>query len=144
MGLDTIVQWTKSKLGFRDGGSELAVVPQAPMYPSGRTAQPALDVFESRAEVTLVLDAPGATPRNTRITWDGVDTLTVYVQRASPAPGEVVWWEQEACDWFRQVALGTDLDGAKASSTVLDGVVTVVLPKRGRSATGKLIPVRAG
>src|SRR6185295_11007353 len=110
---------------------------------SGRVGVPALDLFENESEFQLLVDVPGATPRNIHVTWNEVDTLAVHVQRAGPGPGTPWLSEYEESDWYREIVLSPDADGTKATSTVRDGVVTVRLPKRWTTSS-KLIPVLAG
>lgn len=144
MGLENLVQWTKSKLSrFTGGDVPVTTSRSLDGLVSGRVGVPALDLFENQNEFRLVVDVPGATPRNTNVTWNEIDTLAVHVQRAAKAPGTPWLSEYEESDWYREIVMSPDADGTKATSTVRDGIVTVRLPKR-RTTSSKLIPVLAG
>ena len=143
MGLENLVQWTKSKLSrFTGGDVPVTTSRSLDGLTRGRVGVPAADLFENQSELQLVVDVPGATPRNTHVTWNEVDTLAVHVQRAGAAPGTPWLSEYEESDWYREIILSPDVDGAKATSTVRDGVVTVRLPKR-RTTSSTHIPVLA-
>lgn len=142
MGLENLVHWTRSKLSqFTGEGVPVTSSSSFDALTRGRVALPSFDLFEN--EFWLVVDVPGATTRNTHVTWNEIDTLAVQVKRADGAPGTPWLKEYEESDWYREVALSPEVDGTKATSTVRDGVMTVRLPKR-RTVSSKLIPVYAG
>jgi HSP20 family molecular chaperone IbpA len=74
MGLENLVQWTKNKLSRFTGG-DVPVMTSRSLdgLNSGRVGVPAVDLFENEREFQLVVDAPGATPRNAHVTWNEVD-----------------------------------------------------------------------
>lgn len=144
MGLESLVEWTKSKLS-RFTGADVRVT-NADTFDgltSGRVAAPALDLFENATEFRLVVDAPGATPRNTHVTWNEIDTLAVHVRREAASPGSAWFSEYEESDWYREITLPPEVDGTKVTATVQDGVVTIRLTKR-RTTGSRLVPVLAG
>jgi len=144
MKLANLMQWTKSKIaGLTGGDVPVTTSTSFDDLIGGRTEVPALDLFENNSEFRLVLDVAGATPRNTHLTWNEVDTLAVQVRRAAPAPGTPWVSEYDESNWYREISLSQEVDGAKASATVRDGVVTVRLAKR-NTRSSKLIPVLAG
>ena len=143
MGLENLVQWTKSKLAqFTAGGVPVATSGSLDALTNGRVAVPSLDLFENKSEFRLVVDVPGATPSSTHLVWSESDTLSVHVERGAPAPGAPALSEFEEFDWFREVVFSPEADGMKAHATVRDGVLTVRVPKR-RTRSSKLIPVYA-
>jgi HSP20 family protein len=144
MGLESLVQWTKSKLSQVKGG-DVPVTSSSSLdgLTSGTVAVPSLDLFENQSEFRLVVDVPGATPRNMHVSWNEVDTLAVHVRRAASEPGVPWLSEYEESDWYREVVLSPDVDGTGVNATVRDGVATIRLPKR-RTTSSKLIPVLAG
>ena len=143
MGIGEIVEWTKSKL------SELAA-DDVPITSSdtldalstGTVAVPALDLFESEKEYRILVDAPGATAPNIHVVWNDVDTLVVHVPRAATDASTPLVCEYRESDWYREVVLPADANGAKASAEVRRGVLTVRVPKR-LTLSGKPIPVYA-
>ena len=131
MGLENLVQWTRSKLSQFTGGDVLVTSSSSfDALTKGRFAVPSLDLFENESEFRLVVDAPGATTRNTHVTWNEVETLAVHVERGAMASGTPWLSEFEESDWYREIVLSPDVDGTKANSTARDGVVTIRLPKR--------------
>jgi HSP20 family molecular chaperone IbpA len=143
MGLENLVEWTRSKLSqFTGGDVPVTSSNSLDALTSGRVAVPTLDLFENQSEFRLVFDVPGATPSNTHLAWNDVDTLSVHVQREATAPGAPSLAEYEEFDWYREIVFSPDADGTKAHSTVRDGVLTVRVPKR-RTLSSKLIPVYA-
>lgn len=145
MGLENLVQWTRRKFSQFTGEEVPVTRPNTlDTLTKGTVAVPLLDLFENQNELRLVIDAPGATTHNTHVTWNDVDTLAVYVQRAASPPDSLWLSEYEEADWYREiVVLSPDVEGTKAASTVRDGVVTIRLPKR-RTSSHKVIPVHAG
>jgi HSP20 family protein len=144
MGLDNLMEWTRSKISLVTRG-DVPVTSSDTLdaLTRGRVAAPSLDLFENRSEFRLVVDVPGATPSNTHVAWNDFDTLSVHVQRAASAPGAPSLSEYEESDWYREIVLSPDAEGTKAHSTVRNGVLTVRIPKR-RTLSSKLIPVYAG
>jgi HSP20 family molecular chaperone IbpA len=143
MGLENLVEWTRSKISqFTGGDVPVTNTDALDALTSGRVAAPSLDLFENQSEFRLVVDVPGATPSNTHVAWDDFDTLSVRVQRVASAPGAPSLSEYEESDWYREIVLSPEVDGAKAHSTVRHGVLTVCVPKR-RTLGSKLIPVHA-
>ena len=144
MGLESLVEWTRNKLSQLAAGdvpvrasSELDS-----LTGSGRVALPRFDLFENQSEFRLVIDVPGAAPSNTQLAWNGVDTLSIHVQREGSAPGVLSLSEYEELDWYREIVFSPDADGQNAHSSVRNGVLTVRVPKR-RTLSSKLIPVYA-
>jgi len=144
MGIGEIVQWTKSKLSELTG-EDVPVSNSAgtlDALTTGTVAIPALDLFESEKEYRVVLDAPGATASNAHLTWNEVDTLVVYVRRATSESTTPLAREYRETGWYREIILPADANGTKASAEVRHGVLTIRVPKR-PTLSGKLIPVYA-
>lgn len=141
---DALVQWTLGKLGklARLTFGRVRVTSSLGALTRGSAALPALDLFEDAREVLLLLDVAGATPSNTRVAWNDLEPLSVHVQRRAAPPGPPLVSELEQRDWYREIALPPDADGARARATVRDGVLTVRVP-RCRTASGGLLPVCA-
>lgn len=139
--METLAEWTRDKLSRLTGG-DVPVTSSRGARTRGRAALPALDLFENERELRLVLDVPGATPSNTHVAWNDLDTLSVFVQRRAAPPGSPRLSELDERDGYREIALPPDADVARARANVRDGVLTVRVPKR-RTATGDLLPVCA-
>ena len=146
MELREIVEWTKSKLSELAGGGVPVTSPETldtlDALTTGTVAMPELDLCESENEYRVVVDAPGATAPNTHLTWNDVDTLVVHVRRPATDAGAPLLCEYRESDWYRELILPADANGAKANAEVRHGVLTIRVPKR-LTLSGKLIPVYA-
>jgi HSP20 family protein len=143
MSLENLMEWTKSKISrFTYGDVPVTSSDTLETLAKRRPATPSLDLFENESEFRLVVDVPGATASNTHVAWNDVDTLSVHVQRATPAHAAPSLLEFEESDWYRDIVLSPEADGRRAHSTVRDGVLTVRVPKR-PTFSSKLIPVYA-
>lgn len=130
MSLDTLVDWMKASVPPLGRGDVPVLVRHTLEKLTGaRSARPALDVYEDANELRIVVDVPGATARNTRVAWDGTDTLTVHVARARPLLPTPHLAEVAICDWYREIPVPVEVDGARATTSLEDGVLTVRLPK---------------
>lgn len=90
---------------------------------------PAVDIYESENELTLVADMPG-------VPIDGVDIdlkddqLTIRGKAATEEQsGTVLLREYAVGDYYRQFTLSNAIDREKIAAAMKDGVLTVVLPK---------------
>jgi HSP20 family protein len=143
MGIGEIVDWAKSKLSELAGDDVLVTSSDTvDALTIGTAAIPSLDLFESEKEYRVVVDAPEATAPNTHLTWNDVDTLVVHIRRAASDAGAPLVCEYRESDWYREVILPADANGAKAHAEVRHGVLTIRVPKR-LTLSGKLIPVLA-
>ena len=143
MGIGDIVQWTKGKLAEL-AGEDVPVTNSNTLdaLTTGTVAIPSLDLFESEKEYRLLVDAPGATASNAHLTWNEVDTLVIHVPRGGADAGSPLLCEYLESGWYREIALPSDADGAKANAEVTRGVLTIRVPKR-RTLVRKPIPVYA-
>ena len=127
------VDWTKRALARanpRRSGIAVNRSNELDLPPNRPWARPALDAFENEKELRVVIDAPGCAPDLTRVTWNGRDTLSIYVLRSHKPLGDIWYAEHEPRDWYRQIKLGPELDGAWATCSVKDGVLTILIPVR--------------
>jgi HSP20 family molecular chaperone IbpA len=104
-------------------------------------ATPPVDAYESNDEWILRADVPGARPDNTTVWFDPREGLTVHVQPHPPLNGkDALFREYVPADWYYAVQLPDWLDGARAESSVANGVLTVRVPKQAHART-KSIPI---
>ena len=110
----------------------------------GLVFSPAVDIFETDLEITLMADMPGVAADGVHIDLkDGVLTLW-----ADPNPWEGpdesdVLVEFEIGRYYRQFALSDAIDQKKIDAKLEDGVLRLTLPKA-QKAVPRKITVTAG
>lgn len=110
----------------------------------GLVFTPAVDIFETENELTLLADIPGVAPEDLEIDLRD-DTLTIT--------GDVRPWENSSeCDlvvefeigkYYRQFTLSETIDQSKIGAKLEDGVLRLTLPKA-EKAVPRRITVNAG
>ena len=96
---------------------------------------PAIDLWESAAELVLVVDLPGVDPASIDLSLAG-NVLSLRGDKpsapapsaATPAKGRIR--ERSVGSFHRQVTLVDEVDFDKVEAQTKDGVLTVRLPKR--------------
>lgn len=109
-----------------------------------RAVQPAVDVFEDEAGITLLADMPGVPRDRLEIRVEG-DALLIEgsVQPATPEGLEAVYAELRVPRYRRSFTLSRELDSAKIDASIKDGVLTLRIPKQAH-AQPRRIEVSAG
>lgn len=102
---------------------------------------PAVDIIESAQELVLTADVPGAVRDHTNVLFDGTQTLVIQAGVQGVGDNRALISERREGDWYRVFQIPSYLDGSKATSGLVDGVLTVRIPRR-KGARPKLIPVR--
>jgi HSP20 family protein len=106
---------------------------QVPRFAAGlrRAHRPQIDVFRSEepAEVTVVVEIPGADPDDIRVHLDG-RRLLVSGNRPRPTGAGRVWYrsEIEYGAFSREVALAVDVAVDSATAAYDRGLLRIVLP----------------
>lgn len=115
-----------------------------PSQEQERTVQPAVDVFEDEAGITLLADMPGVPRERLEIRVEG-DALLIEgsVQPATPEGLEAVYAELRIPRYRRSFTLSRELDNAKIDASIKDGVLTLRIPKLAH-AQPRRIEVSAG
>lgn len=110
----------------------------------GRTFMPAVDIFETEREITLIADMPGVSPDHLDIDLRE-NTLTLAGDVAAPESAEEthVLQEYETGKYFRQFTLSEVIDQGKIDAKLNDGVLRLSLPKVEKAKPRK-ITVQAG
>jgi HSP20 family molecular chaperone IbpA len=108
----------------------------------GPTFTPAVDIFETDKEITLMADMPGVKAEDLDIDLRE-NVLTMSGEVASPeGSNEVdVWREYQTGKYFREFSLSEVIDQAKIDAELRDGVLRLRLPKVG-AATPRKITVK--
>ena len=120
-----------------------AAAPAEPTMP-GRVFTPAVDIFETDKEITLLADMPGVKAADLNIDLRN-DTLTL-TGAVAPFEGpqeEDILIEYEIGTYSRQFSLSEVIDQGKIDAQLNDGVLRLSLPKV-EKATPRKITVKAG
>lgn len=96
----------------------------------GPTFTPAVDIFETDREITLLADIPGVKAEDLNIDLrENVLTLAGEVEPPE-GPGEVdVLREYDTGKYFREFTLSELIDQSKIEAELKDGVLRLKLPK---------------
>ncbi len=145
MALNEIVQNWKDRLqrrlGRSDGSPATAAPARLEQWGDAPLAVPTMDVFENDTEILIRADVPGGTKDDTTVSWDESRRLTFHVRNRARPGGRPWASEYVAHDWYSALELPEYADGARATSSMRDGVLTIRIPKR--VSEPKRIPVRA-
>lgn len=96
---------------------------------SGLWFQPPVDIYETATEITVKADVPGVTSGGLDVDLaDDVLTITGAVEPL-PENRRLIYREYEVGGFTRQFRLGQTVDQKKISAQLVDGVLTVTLPK---------------
>jgi HSP20 family molecular chaperone IbpA len=145
MALHEIVQSWKDRLQRRLGRSDASPERTTParleQLGDAPLAVPVMDVFENEKELLIRADVPGGAKDDAVVSWDESRRLTFLVRNRARPQGRPWASEYVAHDWYSALELPEYADGASATSTMKDGVLTIRIPKR--VSEPKRIPVRA-
>lgn len=96
----------------------------------GPVYTPAIDIFETEKEITLLADMPGVKANDLTIDLrEGVLTLTGRASNVSSEKETDVVREFKPGTFHRQFTLSEAVDQAKIEATLKDGVLRLTLPK---------------
>ena len=112
----------------------------------GLVFTPAVDIFETEKEITLLADMPGVKADD--LTIDLRDNTLTLAADTAPAPVEKneeqeILVEYETGKYYRQFTLSEIINQENINAKLTDGVLRLSLPKV-EKATPKQIVVRAG
>lgn len=119
-------------------GTDLEQTKAGPVY------TPAVDIFESDNEITLLADMPGVKPGDLNI--DLHEGVLTFSGQSSPAVDEkevVDFREFSAARFYRQFSLSDKVDQNKIEARLNDGVLRLVLPKAAATKP-KQIKIKTG
>jgi len=91
---------------------------------------PAVDIYESEHELTLLADMPGVPMGSIDIDLNGEQlTIRGAVPLENGGTGRLLLKEYTVGDYYRQFTLSNDIDREKIRASMKDGVLKLVLPK---------------
>jgi len=109
----------------------------------GAVFVPAVDIFESEKEITLLADLPGVKSKDLKIDLrDDVLTISGDITPLEGADEKDIIIEYEIGKYFRQFTLSEVINQNKIDARLEDGVLRLVLPKSDK-AVPKKITVKA-
>jgi HSP20 family protein len=145
--METRAQKTNQTKDLR-GESDLTVrEPKAPARESGTREgayfEPPVDIYETDEALVLHADVPGTTSEEVETHLE--DNLLTITAPVKPVDAEwrPAYEEYAVGHYVRQFRVGQQIDQAKITATLKDGVLTMVLPKVD-AARPRRITVKAG
>lgn len=103
--------------------------PQETTVPA-RFYQPNTDIFEEDASLTLVMEMPGVRKDNVDITIEkNVLSIEGKIDFSQYENLEPVYTEYNVGPYKRSFSLSSKIDQSKISAEMVDGLLTLVLPK---------------
>jgi HSP20 family molecular chaperone IbpA len=110
----------------------------------GLVFTPAVDIFETEKEITLLADMPGVKPDDLTIDLrDNTLTLSADIEPVDDTDVENILVEYETGRYYRQFTLGELINQENIDAKLNDGVLRLTLPKV-EKATPKKITVATG
>jgi HSP20 family molecular chaperone IbpA len=110
----------------------------------GPVFTPAVDIFETEKEITLLADMPGVKPEDLTIDLrENTLTLSGDVAPLENPGEEYDLAEYETGQYYRQFSLSEVIDQARIDANLKDGVLRLSLPKMEKAQPRK-ITVKAG
>lgn len=109
----------------------------------GLVFTPAVDIFETEHEITVLADMPGVKADD--LTIDLRENILTLLGEVAPFEGpdeEDIFVEYEVGKYYRQFTLSEMIDQSKIDAQLKDGVLRLTLPKV-EKATPRKITVKA-
>ncbi len=97
----------------------------------GRCAEPTMDIVEYENEIVVHADLPGVKKEDVKITYEK-NVLTIRGERKQselPEKAKVLLKETDHQEFQRSVKFGVEVDSAKISAEMNNGILTITLPK---------------
>ena len=102
--------------------------------PGSEASTPAIDVIENDTSYTVVLDVPGATREQLKVTIEGrrlsVETVAAADEAAAQENERILYRERGAARYARSIALPAEVDQSTSQAKVENGVLTLTLVKK--------------
>ncbi len=121
----------------------LSVLDRADRLP-GTEWSPAVDVFESRDRLVVVVEVPGLAPESLRVVFRERELVLAGERRARrTGPGATfLCLERPHGRFERAIPLEVPVDVARARATLAGGLLTVILPRlRERRGRETVVPI---
>ena len=90
---------------------------------------PAVDIFESETDVTVIAEMPGVTVEGIEITLED-DVLTMKGKKDTEETiGRILLQEYETGNYQRRFTVAETIDQEKIKASMTDGMLRITLPK---------------
>jgi len=100
---------------------------------------PAVDIFESEKDITLLADLPGVKSKDLKIDLrDNILTLSAEVAPFEEADEKDLFVEYEIGNYYRQFTLSELINQEKIDARLQDGVLRLILPKSDKAVPKKI------
>jgi HSP20 family molecular chaperone IbpA len=111
---------------------------------AGLVFTPAVDIFETEKEITLLADMPGVRAEDLSIDLrDNTLTLSADIAPVETAGEDDILVEYESGSYYRQFTVGELINQENIDAQLNDGVLRLTLPKVEKAAPKK-ITVKTG
>lgn len=105
----------------------------------GPVFTPAVDIFETDREITVLADMPGVKAND--LTIDLRENILTLLGETTPFEGadeQDIFIEYEVGKYYRQFTLSEVIDQAKIDAKLKDGVLRLTLPKVEKASPRKI------
>jgi HSP20 family protein len=136
------IPMTESEAKAMQAKEKREVPTPAELTKPGLVFNPAVDIFETERELTLLADLPGVKAKDLKIDLkDDVLTLTADETILEGTGEKDVFREYRTGRYYRQFSLSDTIDQSKIEAVMKDGVLRLTLPKV-EAATPRKIAVK--
>jgi len=133
---------TESETKSLQAKEKKEVTTPAELTKPGLVFNPAVDIFETERELTLLADLPGVKAKDLKVDLkDNVLTLTADETPLEGSGEKDVIREYRTGTYYRQFSLSDTIDQSKIEAVLKEGVLRLTLPKV-EAVTPRKIPVK--
>lgn len=90
---------------------------------------PAVDIFESETDVTVIAEMPGVTAEGIEITLEDDVLIMKGKKELEAGTGRILLQEYETGNYQRRFTVAETIDQDKIKATMTDGMLRITLPK---------------
>jgi HSP20 family molecular chaperone IbpA len=96
----------------------------------GYTCTPAVDIYETKDQLTLLADLPGVRGEDIQLNFEkGELSISAKVAIRQPEGAQYLLAEYGMGDFYRSFRISEEIDSSRISAQYKDGVLTLHLPK---------------
>jgi HSP20 family molecular chaperone IbpA len=100
---------------------------------------PRVDIYESKDDINLIADIPGADQDSIEITLEkNILTIEARVVTEKPVDFSLTYAEYGIGDFKRKFTLSNEIDKDRINAVVKDGVLSLKMPKAGPAKAQKI------